>query len=200
MKNLFETSFMTNETVKLYFQDHLLAKTLIPLVPRWIKPNHITVLRFFLIPINIYFLWTEQWNILIPLFLFTGFTDLLDGSLARVRKQITLWGTIADPTADKLLMGSVAVIFIVREVDYLLAFTLILLELLIVLGAYSRQKRGEYISANWSGKIKMALQVIGIALLFIGKMTNEPISFIAGTVIVIASLGFAALSIISYGL
>jgi cardiolipin synthase (CMP-forming) len=200
MKRLFETSFMTNETVRLYFHDRIMAQTFVPLIPKFVKPNHITVLRFFLIPFNIYFLWIENWHILIPLFLLTGFTDVLDGSLARLRKQITLWGTIADPAADKILMGSVATIFIVREVDYLLAFTLVLLELLIILGAWSRKSRGEYISANWTGKIKMALQVTGIALLFIGKMTGSPIAFVSGTVIVVVSLAFAVMSLISYGL
>lgn len=200
MKRLFETSFMTNETVRLYFHDRIMAQLFVPLVPKFIRPNHITALRFFLIPFNIYFLWIENWQVLIPLFLFTGFTDILDGSLARLRKQITLWGTIADPAADKLLMGSVATIFVLREVDYLLAFTLVLLELLIVLGAWSRKRRGEYISANWTGKIKMALQVVAITLLFIGKMTGEPITFMVGTVILVISLGFSVLSLITYGL
>lgn len=200
LKALSATSFMTNDTVVLYLQDKILAKTLIPLIPKFVKPNHLTVLRFILTPFVIYFLWVENWNVLVPLFLLTAFTDTLDGSLARVRKQITLWGTIADPAADKLLIGSVACIFIFREVDFILAFSLVLLEVLIIIGAYSRKRRGEYISANWSGKIKMLLQVISIFLLFLSKMTGEPWLFVSGTIVLMISLFFAALSLITYGL
>ena len=197
---LTQKTFMTNETVQLYFQDRVLAKTLIPLIPNWIKPNHLTVLRFFLIPFVIYDMYFEAWPIAIPLFLFAGFTDVLDGSLARVRKQITLWGTIADPTADKLLIGSVACIFIVREVHHLLALGILFVEFLIVLSAYMRKRRGEYVSANGSGKVKMFLQVVGVTCLFLGKLYAAPWLFAAGTGLLVISLGFAVMSLVSYGL
>lgn len=200
MSGLTSKKLMTNETVVLYFQDRILAKILIPIIPRWIKPNHLTVLRFFLVPPVVYFMWLENWRVMIPVFMFAGFTDMLDGSLARVRKQITLWGTMADPAADKLLIGSVAVFYIAHQVNLLLAFTLVFLEFLIVLGAYSRRCRGEYLSANWSGKIKMLLQVLGILALLFANFLNLPWLVPLGVVTIIVSLGFAVVSLISYGL
>lgn len=200
LNKLTSKTLMTNETVELYIQDRILAKILLPIIPRWVKPNYLTVLRFILIPPVIYLLWQENWSWLVPLFLFAGFTDVLDGSLARVRRQITLWGTIADPAADKLLVGSVAVIFVAREVSFLLAFTMVLMEFLVILGAYSRQRRGEYISANWSGKIKMLLQVMGLVSLFLVQFGLPGAFGLAGIAMLVASLFFAVLSLVTYGL
>lgn len=200
MTTLTSRSLMTNETVVLCRHDRILAKIFLPIIPHWIKPNHLTVLRFIMVPFVAYLTWVQNWNWLIPVFLIAGFTDLLDGTLARVRKQITLWGTIADPAADKLLIGSVAVLFLASEISFLLAFTLVFLELLIVLGAYLRQRRGEYISANWSGKIKMLLQVIGIAGLIIAEFTGLVWLTPVFVVVIVASFIFAIMSLVTYGL
>ncbi|MFZ6015924.1 MAG: CDP-alcohol phosphatidyltransferase family protein [Patescibacteria group bacterium] len=197
---LTKREFMTNETVQLYVQDKILAKTLLPLIPHSVKPNYVTLLRLFLIPFNIYYVSTEQWHILLPLFAFTAFTDMVDGAMARVRKQITLWGAILDPTADKLLMASVAGIFIVQNVSFLLAFTIILMEFLIVLGAYSRRRRGEYICANGAGKVKFSLQAFGFGLMLLSMLISMPSMLYFGTLLMIISLGFAVVSLVTYGL
>lgn len=191
---------MTNETIVLYLQDRILAKTLLPLIPQWIKPNHVTILRLLLIPVNVYFVLIENWSILLPLFAFTAFTDMVDGAMARVRKQITLWGAILDPTADKLLLASVAGIFIVRNVSPLLAFTLIFMEFLIVLGAYSRRRRGEYICANGAGKVKFSLQAVGFGFMLLGAQIGQPWAIYLGTGLMILSLPFAITSLLTYGL
>jgi len=193
-------SFMTNENVELYIQDRILAKILLPFIPKSVLPNHITGIRFVLIPFNVYYLITEQWSILIPLFIITAFTDMLDGALARVRKQITLWGAILDPTADKLLVASVGGIFLFMEVNKLLALAVIMMEILIVFGAYSRRRHGEYISANGSGKIKMVLQVCAIVCLISAKVFFFSWLTWLGTTLLVISLFFAFLSFVTYGL
>lgn len=197
---LTERKFMTNETVVLYKQDKILAKTILPLIPKSIKPNHVTILRIFLIPFNVYFVINQEWAILLPLFILTAFTDMLDGAMARVRKQITLWGAILDPAADKLLMASVAGVFIVNNVSPLLAFTIIFLEFLIVLGAYSRRRRGEYISANGSGKVKFVLQAFGLGFMLLGALLGNPYVLHTGTALMIISIPFAITSLLTYGL
>jgi len=191
---------MTNDTIVLYVQDRILAKTLLPLIPHWIKPNHVTILRLLLTPLNVYFVLIENWAVLFPLFIFTALTDMVDGAMARVRKQITLWGAILDPTADKLLLASVAGIFIVRNVSPLLAFIIIFMEFLIVLGAYSRRRRGEYICANGAGKVKFSLQAIGFGFMLLGAYIGQPLLIHIGTGFMILSLPFAITSLLTYGL
>ena len=191
---------MTNENVRLFPQDHLLKYTILRLLPHWILPNHLTILRFILIPIVLVLLWQERWPWALGLFLFAGLTDAIDGSMARVRKQITLWGTVADPIADKLLVGTVVVLFVATEVNPIFAAIIVCMELLIVVGAFFRRKKRGYVSANEYGKVKMLLQIIGVALLLVAKCIGLElvVPFAVGTLTL--AIVFAIVSFLTYGL
>ncbi len=189
---------MTNENIRYFPHDRLFEYTILKLVPRFIKPNHLTVLRIILIPFVVYFFWTENWAWALPLFLFAALTDAMDGSLARTRKQITLWGTLADPVADKLLIGSAVVIFVAREIHPLFAVVMILIELLIVVGALYRKRRGLYASANNYGKIKMLLQVIGVSLLIVAKLAGVSLVVPFATATFALAIAFAIVSLLTY--
>ncbi len=191
---------MTNENVKLYWHDRLLAATLVKLLPRDLHPNHLTILRVILTPCVLYYLWLEAWEIVLPLFLFAAFTDMVDGSLARVRKQITMWGTIADPAADKFLIGSVVVLFVAKEVNSVFAAVIVIIELLIIIAGVIRHRRGHLVSANWYGKLKMLFQVIGVTALLIAKLSglNLFVPFSVGTFSL--AIVFAVMSLLTYGL
>lgn len=111
-----------------------------------------------------------DWNIAIPLFFIATFTDAVDGSLARTRRQITLWGTIADPVADKLLISSVLLLFVAEELSPAFAAVILGMELVILAHAIVRRRRhGEYSGANWAGKVKMLLQCGGVAALLVSR-------------------------------
>lgn len=163
---------MTNENIRFFPQDRLIRWAFNWWFPRWIRPNHLTVLRFLLTPIVLILLWEERWLQTFGLFLFAAFTDVLDGSLARLRKQITFWGTAADPVADKLLIGSVSVVFVSRVVGLWLAMLILAMEVLVVSGVMYRRSKGKVSSANVFGKTKMFLQVIAIALLLLSEISG----------------------------
>ncbi len=200
MVTLLTGMLMTNENVKLYWHDRVLAKTLIPFIPRDVHPNHLTILRALLTPFVLYYMWVEQWHVALPLFLFAASTDMLDGTLARVRKQITMWGTIADPSADKFLIGSVVVLFVVKEVNPIFAGVIIVIELLIILTSIIRHHRGHLTSANWYGKVKMLFQVLGVTALLIAKLSGLDlfVPFSVGTFSL--AIVFAVISLLTYGL
>jgi CDP-diacylglycerol--glycerol-3-phosphate 3-phosphatidyltransferase len=192
---------MTNENVRLYKHDRLLERTLLRLIPHDVKPNHLTILRVLLIPFILYYVWMENWPVAVFLFLFAALTDVLDGSLARTRKQITMWGTVADPVADKLLIGSVVVLFVAQEINLGFAAIIVFIELLIVLTAIVRRRRGhEYYSANWYGKLKMLFQCIGVSALLIARWSGLRlfVPFSIGTLSV--AIAFAVVSLYTYGL
>ncbi len=67
-------------------------------------PNMITLSRFALIPLFL-FLYLDGYAVaaLITV-LVAGFTDMLDGYIARRSGQITVAGSLLDPLADKLMM------------------------------------------------------------------------------------------------
>ena len=75
-------------------------------------PNALTVLRLFLVPVFVAFLAAggTVWRFAaFAVFAIASVTDLLDGELARRGGQITDFGKIADPIADKALIENRAV-------------------------------------------------------------------------------------------
>ena len=70
-------------------------------------PNILTIIRFFLIPFILFFIFTEQY---IPAFIvltISGLTDVLDGIIARKFNCITNFGKLIDPLADKATQISI---------------------------------------------------------------------------------------------
>jgi CDP-diacylglycerol--glycerol-3-phosphate 3-phosphatidyltransferase len=191
---------MTNENVKLTPYDQLLAKTVLSVVPQWVKPNHFTVARVLMTPFVLFCIWHENWTWSIALFLIAAATDVCDGTLARTRKQITTWGTIADPVADKLLISSTVVIFVAREINPIFALIIVSLELLISLMGIYRKSKGEMSSANWAGKTKMVLQCVGVSALLFAKLSGVDlfVPFSIGTFFL--AIVFAIISLVTYGL
>jgi CDP-diacylglycerol--glycerol-3-phosphate 3-phosphatidyltransferase len=78
-------------------------------------PNKLTVSRFAL---TVLFLWALfsplrfKDTLALILFNLAGFTDFLDGRIARSRKLITNFGILMDPLADKILTCSAFVAFV----------------------------------------------------------------------------------------
>ena len=78
-------------------------------------PNLLTLIRIFIVPLLVVVLLTrfsEDWIGLpqhiagVSLFLFAAITDVLDGWIARRRKQVSRIGALLDPIADKLLVSA----------------------------------------------------------------------------------------------
>jgi CDP-diacylglycerol--glycerol-3-phosphate 3-phosphatidyltransferase len=78
-------------------------------------PNKLTVSRFALTALFLWALFSPiPYNDTIALIFFSagGFTDFLDGRLARSRKLITNFGILMDPLADKVLICSAFIAFV----------------------------------------------------------------------------------------
>jgi len=172
---------------------------IIPFVPRWVTPNHVTVLRFLLTPFVMWALAVGPLKWSIPFFLFVAFTDVIDGSLARLRNQVTEWGSMYDPIADKILISLVAVIVITTTVGWWLTIVVIFSELMVVVGALSHKHDGGYIMANGWGKTKMFTQVLGVTLLLFSMAFQFPPLVFIGMVVLILSLVLAVISVLTYG-
>lgn len=197
--NCYDRSIMTvRDPAKLFPHDYVL-RPFLKLIPEKIHPNHITILRMFLTPVVLFVLYQENWGAGILLFLFTAFTDALDGSLARVRRQITEWGTFYDPVADKFLIGSVMILIVLQHVNPLIAYTLLLIEGMLIFGGWYHRRR-HAISANIWGKVKMVLQVIAVLFLLIALWLGIDLFIqISHTTFVLAII-FAIVSLLTYSL
>jgi len=146
--------------------DRFLAKVFLPLLPKWVTPNNITIFRFITIPFVIAALVLEYYLVGVVIFSISAFSDALDGALARTSGQVTDWGKMFDPLADKLLIGSTAIILIPKFLSAYIALAIIVLELIIILNAYYRKHyQNITIDAHKSGKAKMIFQSVGMIAL-----------------------------------
>ena len=135
-------------------------------------PNLFTLTRIALTPLFLLFLFSENipHHVLISLVIFSigALTDWIDGRLARSRGQITNFGKIVDPIADKLLVLSALFAFmILDQIQDLWIWVIVARELLVTgLRAFAAT-RNEIISASILGKWKTASQFALIIALFI---------------------------------
>lgn len=163
-----------------------------------ITPNVLTIARF----IGTAILWalfltesktSDFWNYtILTIFIVTALTDLWDGSLARNTNQITQIGILLDPLADKLLIGSV-LYFLAATLSHWTLYMIIFLEaMMVVLNIIFYMIWDSKIQgANAYGKLKMALEVVFVALLLLGvyQHNNDLITvgyYIGGTAVIFA--------------
>lgn len=154
-----------NQHVVLHPSDRLFLAVVAPCIPKSVRPNHLTGLRVALVPFVIFFLHAERYGVSGAIFFIAALTDWFDGALARSRRQITEWGIIYDPLADKLLIGAALFMIVLEHVNFFLGIALLVIECgLIAAGLYARLK-GVVEPANVWGKIKMVAEVVGVLLL-----------------------------------
>jgi CDP-diacylglycerol--glycerol-3-phosphate 3-phosphatidyltransferase len=144
--------------------DRIFEKTFLKLIPAWITPNQITKFRLITVPVIAYLFSFDYFIAGTILFLFSAFSDALDGAIARTKHKITSWGTFYDPVADKLLIGSGSVSVVSKYLSFYLALAIVLIEIFLVSSAYFRYK-GRVVPAKIMGKTKMVLQCFGVIFL-----------------------------------
>ena len=143
-------------------------------------PNSLSLTRIFLVPLLVVVLLTEFEGRLIlgvpkeyvgaAIFALASLTDWLDGYFARRRQQVTAFGQVLDPLADKLLI-SAALISLVQLglADAWMVAVIIGREFAITWLRSLAYTRGVAMPASPLGKIKMAAQVVAILALILGE-------------------------------
>jgi CDP-diacylglycerol--glycerol-3-phosphate 3-phosphatidyltransferase len=125
------------------------------------------VLRLMLVPVLIVCLLAggPGWRVAaFVAFSVASVTDLLDGKIARSRGLITDFGKIADPIADKALIGSALVtLSALGELAWWVTAVILGREICVTLLRFWVIRRG-VIAASRGGKLKTLLQVVAIAL------------------------------------
>lgn len=202
VKTMIERVLNYSEARAAYFAkvtliDRFLAKTILRYIPASITPNQITVFRFISIPFVIFFLLTGQYLTGTIIFMFSALSDMLDGARARTTNHITTWGTICDPLADKLLIGSVAIILVSKFISPFLTVGILAVELFLIASAYYRFK-GRVVPAKTVGKIKMVLQCLGIIFLLYFVLSGVAVFLVIATYTLYLAVIFALLSLLVY--
>lgn len=185
---------------KLKIHDRIYKKTFLKLIPGFVHPNHVTIARFILTPFVIWLAVQGYYGLAIPVFLAVAFTDSIDGSLARARDQVTAWGKIYDPVADKLLIGSMVVVLVIQHLGFYLGVAIIGIEVLFIVLGWWWVSGGNNVQANKWGKIKMCLQVLGVTLLLIGLATGFEGLFNISAQTFYLAIFFAVVSLFTSGI
>ena len=129
-------------------------------------PNVLTMLRIVAVPVIVVALLGESSGgdvIAAIVFALAAFTDGLDGYIARRRKQVTTFGKLMDPLADKLLITAALISLV--SLDRLaawVAMVIIAREFAITGLRALAAEQGVVIAASWLGKVKTALQVAAV--------------------------------------
>jgi len=160
-------------------------------------PNTLTLVRMFLVPLFVVVLLTEFEGPRIvgvskellgaAIFALASATDWLDGYLARRRRQVTWFGQVMDPIADKLLTSAAFISLVQLDLAPAWMVVLVIGREIVVTGLRSlAHTKGITIVASRLGKGKMASQVTAILLLLLG----------AGPLTWLAPMGQAAMWVV----
>jgi CDP-diacylglycerol--glycerol-3-phosphate 3-phosphatidyltransferase len=140
-------------------------------------PNQLTLLRIVLTPVFVGLMLVEGFNyrlIGIGVFTIAALTDLYDGYHARKYGEVTRWGAFMDPLADKILITSAFLVFVVYGILELWMVLVILARdvLVTVMRLYAELKDKPIVTSK-SAKVKTLLQNVLAYLLLLLMLCSE---------------------------
>ena len=129
--------------------------------------NKLTMMRIFLVPVFLVFIAVKNipYGMIVAtaVFAIAALTDKLDGYIARSRNQITRFGKLMDPLADKLLVSAALISLVEYHIIPGWAATIIIAREFAVTGLRSlAASEGIVIAASVWGKAKTVAQIIAI--------------------------------------
>lgn len=162
-------------------------------------PTALTLSRIVLIPVFLYV--TPVNNIVgLMIFIVAALTDTFDGYLARRTGQITKFGIIMDPIADKILVIAALILLVdMARVSIWAAVIIIAREFIITGLRVVALSKDIIIAAELGGKLKTTTQMAAIVCLIIGWREVFGIDlFDAGTVLLWISIVLSIVSGVQY--
>ncbi len=171
-------------------------------------PNRLTVARLILAPIVLACLIAGEVRLCFYLFLVAMLTDLYDGYLARKSNNVTEFGKLMDPLADKVLVSLTLIGFLLLRVPYVrlwMVAAIVGRELLILGWRTGAVKSGDGFVTSRVAKWKTASQMAWVALMLLhltilSRMGVAPAAAgegVAGTFLWMFGLATVVLTLVS---
>lgn len=161
-------------------------------VPLLNVANMLTMLRVALVPVFLLALLADagqstSWRLVAAaLFGIASVTDQLDGAIARRRRLVTWFGTVADPLADKALMGAALIgLSALAVLPWWVTAVILARELGVTAIRFGVQRHGA-IPSSRGGKLKTLTQSVAIALFVLPLYALVPASL--GTPVLVTAL------------
>lgn len=143
-------------------------------------PNILTTFRLIIIPFFAYSILAEQniW-ISVSLFLLSGFTDVVDGWIARKYNMITDIGRVYDPFVDKLMqITAVVCLAIIAVIPWWVIVIVLLKEVGMILVGTVLYLKKIVVQSNWYGKFATVYFYTVIFAFIIFRHMNRVIELI----------------------
>lgn len=165
---------------------------------RWLKvvnlPNIVTLVRIMLVPLFLYLYLASPASVNFPaafVFLLAALTDALDGYLARSRKEITRFGQLIDPIADKLLIAA-ALLGLVQMglVSAWVALIILGREFAISGLRILAAADGMVIAASPWGKVKTISQIIAVMGFMLGISWAPYLMYVAVLITIVSGVDY----------
>ncbi|MCZ9882507.1 CDP-diacylglycerol--glycerol-3-phosphate 3-phosphatidyltransferase [Arthrobacter sp. B2a2-09] len=170
----------------------------------WNLPNILTMLRIVLVPFFVWFLLEDnsqhgiwRWAAVVA-FAVAIYTDKLDGDIARSRNLVTNFGKIADPIADKLLIGSALVLLsALGELPWWITILILVREWGITALRFFVIRYG-VMPASRGGKLKTVIQTVAIFLYILPLNSFAPWLLSVAFWVMIAALAITVWTGVEY--
>jgi len=161
-------------------------------------PIILTFSRIFLIPFFVIITPGSPY-LGISIFLVASLTDFLDGYLARRSGQITTFGIILDPIADKFLVISALILLVdMARLSAWIAIIIIVREFVVTTLRVVALSMDIIIPAQTGGKLKTTAQMASIILLLLPGGIGDVDFYDIGLVLMYVALFLALTSGIKY--
>ncbi len=160
-------------------------------------PNILTILRILLIPVfySLYQKGMPAQALLV--FLIASFTDFLDGYLARKWNQITNFGKLADPAADKIMvLTALYCLAADGRIPWFAPAVILIKELAMVAGSLCMLGKKVVVYANIWGKLATVAFIVSLVLVF--PWHGIEILYKIGNVLVIVSTLLSVWAMVQY--
>ena len=131
-------------------------------------PNVLTVFRIALVPLLVLAIAEDPDGsaLAVAIFVLAAMTDVADGRIARRQEVVSTFGKLADPIADKLLIGGALVALAVSDqVATWIVVVVLGRELAVTLLRWHAKREGIIVPASIWGKAKMVLQCAALVAL-----------------------------------
>jgi len=140
-------------------------------------PNLLTLMRLFIVPYLVIEILDARYRVAFTLFVIAGFSDGLDGLLARILQQKTRLGQYLDPIADKLLLSTLFLVLthmtLVPRYATVLVFSRDLGILVISTLLYVTNTLRDF-RPSLLGKLNTLVQIVGVTTVLVMQVWAIP--------------------------
>lgn len=165
----------------------------------WNVPNVLTMIRAALIPVFWALFMRGQEYAALAVFVAASLTDLLDGYIARKYSLITDFGKLMDPAADKLMVLSVMLGWVIKGViPWPAAAILLGKEMVMAIGGIVLWRRHVVVYSAPIGKAAQTLMVSSLILCFFHGWFTAHAAFPVHLAVLWCAVGLTLCALVYY--